>query len=125
MDPIKAFIAMFLVTAATSVIAAPGDPVKVVYHMNEDVARAPQGYRAVWSNFDNATRTTRQIAETSSRTPAIDLPRGLPAVDGAFIQVAVSAMDAAQPAWTLPVHAYFRLRNGAWRLVGFERMPAE
>jgi hypothetical protein len=90
-----------------------------------DVARAPQGYRAVWSNFDNATHSTRRIAETSSRTASIDLPRGLPVVDGAFIQVAVSATDASRPAWTLPVHAYFRLRNGAWRLVGFEQMPAE
>jgi len=27
--------------------AAPGDPVKVVYHMNEDVARAPQAIRNI------------------------------------------------------------------------------
>ena len=27
--------------------AAPGDPVKVVYHMNEDVARAPQALRNI------------------------------------------------------------------------------
>lgn len=38
-----------LLTAASSfaVSAAPGDPVKVVYHMNEDVARAPQALRNV------------------------------------------------------------------------------
>lgn len=38
-----------LLTAVSSfaVSAAPGDPVKVVYHMNEDVARAPQALRNV------------------------------------------------------------------------------
>ena len=38
-----------LLTAASSfaVSATPGDPVKVVYHMNEDVARAPQALRNV------------------------------------------------------------------------------
>ena len=33
--------------ASLGAIAAPGDPVKVVYHMNEDVARAPQALRNV------------------------------------------------------------------------------
>ena len=93
--------------------------------VDADVARAPQLYRAVWSTFDNTTRTTRRIAETSSRGTSLDVPRGLPATDGAYIQVSVSAVDAAQPAWGIPVHAYFRQRNGAWRLVGFERTPAQ
>jgi hypothetical protein len=93
--------------------------------VDADAARAPQEYRAVWSIFDNATRTTRRIAETTSRTTALDVPSGLPTQDGAFIQIAVRAIDADQPAWGIPVHAYFRLRNGAWRLVGFERMPVQ
>jgi hypothetical protein len=91
--------------------------------VDADVAPAPQEYRTVWSAFDNTTRTLRRIAETSSHSTALEVPRGLPASDGAFIRVAVSAIDAAQPAWAVPVHAYFQLRNGAWRLVGFERMP--
>jgi hypothetical protein len=91
--------------------------------VDADVARAPQAYRAVWSTFDNATHATRRIAETSSRTTSLDVPPGLPTVDGSYIQVAMSATDAAQPVWGIPVHAYFRLRNGAWRLVGFERTP--
>ena len=33
--------------ASFGAAAAPGDPVKVVYHMNEDVARAPQALRNV------------------------------------------------------------------------------
>jgi hypothetical protein len=91
--------------------------------VDADVARAPQAYHAVWSTFDNATHATRRIAETSSRTTSVDLPPGLPTGDGAFIQVAMSAADATRPAWGIPVHAYFRLRTGVWRLVGFERMP--
>jgi hypothetical protein len=93
--------------------------------VDADVAPAPHLYRAVWSTFDNTTRTTHRIAETSSRGTSVDVPRGLPAADGSYIEVAVSAVDAAQPAWGIPVHAYFRQRNGAWRLVGFERMPTQ
>lgn len=33
--------------ASLGAVAAPGDPVKVVYHMNEDVDRAPQALRNV------------------------------------------------------------------------------
>ena len=33
--------------ASFGAAAAPGDPVKVVYHMNEDLARAPQALRNV------------------------------------------------------------------------------
>ena len=81
-------------------------------------------YRAEWSQFDNATHTASRIADTSGRTTRLDVPVGLPTRDGAFIRVAISARHASQPAWALPVHGYFRLRAGAWRLVGFERMPA-
>ena len=40
-------IAAALTAASLGASAAPGDPVKVVYHMNEDVARAPQALRNV------------------------------------------------------------------------------
>ena len=36
-----------LAAASLGAYAAPGDPVKVVYHMNEDVDRAPQALRNV------------------------------------------------------------------------------
>ena len=39
--------AAFVASAALGAFAAPGDPVKVVYHMNEDVARAPQAIRNI------------------------------------------------------------------------------
>jgi len=40
-------VATALAAASLGVVAAPGDPVKVVYHMNEDVDRAPQALRNV------------------------------------------------------------------------------
>ena len=41
-------VAAFLASVAIgSAVAAPGDPIKVVYHMNEDVAHAPQALRNV------------------------------------------------------------------------------
>ena len=39
--------AVFFASAAFGAWAAPGDPVKVVYHMNEDVQRAPQAIRNI------------------------------------------------------------------------------
>jgi hypothetical protein len=36
-----------LAAASLGALAAAGDPVKVVYHMNEDVDRAPQAWRNV------------------------------------------------------------------------------
>ena len=40
-------IAAALTAASLGASAAPGDPVKVVYHMNEDAPRAPQALRNV------------------------------------------------------------------------------
>jgi hypothetical protein len=90
--------------------------------VDADFARAPKEYRAIWSSFDNATGTTKRIAETSSRTPSFQAPAGLPQTDGAFIEVRLSAYGGARPSWETPVSAHFRLRNGSWRLVGFERI---
>ena len=43
----KWLAAVLLATASFGAQAAPGDPVKVVYHMNEDVQRAPQAIRNI------------------------------------------------------------------------------
>ena len=40
-----------LAAASLGAWAAPGDPVKVVYHMNEDVDRAPQALRNVGNHL--------------------------------------------------------------------------
>ena len=90
-----------------------------------DVARSPEGYRASWSTYDNTTGTTEPIADTRGRTTSLRAPAGLPAHDGAFIKVALSATGGDQLSWQAPVNAYFRLRNGSWRCVGFERIAEE
>jgi hypothetical protein len=92
--------------------------------VDADVARAPQGYRAVWSTFDNATGETTRIAETISRTPTMLAP-DFPDGPGVFISVELSAIGAFNDAWSKPVHVYFRHTDSGWRLVGFERMPQE
>jgi hypothetical protein len=87
------------------------------------VAAAPASYRAEWFAFDNATGESRPIGTTSAATPRLVAPVGALGGAGDFIRIAVSAASAANRAWESPVHAYFRRNGGAWRLVGFERMP--
>ena len=43
----KILLAAIAAFVSFTAFGAPGDPVKVVYHMNEDVARAPQALRNV------------------------------------------------------------------------------
>src|SRR5262249_38357288 len=43
-----------------------------------DVARAPDSYRASWSQFDNATGATRPLSETLSAATTMRAPAGLP-----------------------------------------------
>src|SRR5688500_4271557 len=93
--------------------------------VEEDLARAPRGYRATWATFDNATRTTRHMGESANGTTDLQAPSALPRSTGSFVKVQVSAVESAQPTWHQPVNAYFRLRTSGWQLVGFERMPEE
>lgn len=82
------------------------------------------GYRAAWFSFDNWTGATTAIGEpTSGREGRIQAPASLPAADGTFIKVEVSAVDPPVPAWKAPVSLYFRRTGAAWRLVGLERTP--
>jgi hypothetical protein len=92
--------------------------------VDADFAKAPAGYRAIWSTFDNATGETRQIGETTARTPRIDAPEDLPCAPGVFIKVRLSSVGAAEVSWETPVDAYFRHQDGGWQLVGFERMAS-
>jgi hypothetical protein len=89
-----------------------------------DFARAPGGYRAEWSTFDNTTGKTRLIGETSNITSTLQAPAGLHEIDGAFIKVELSAVGGRHAAWASPVSAYFRHGKGSWKLVGFERTLA-
>jgi hypothetical protein len=91
--------------------------------VDADVAAAPQGYRAQWFTYDNAAGIGKSLGETSGREPRLAIAPGLPQADGAFIQVALSAIGSTHAAWRTPVQAYFRLRGGSWNLVGLERTP--
>ena len=90
--------------------------------VDADVAPAPRRYLASWSTFDNATGETKRIADISGASTSMSAPPGLPSQDGSFIKVQLSAVDGQFKSWEEPVDAYFRLRGGQWRLVGFERM---
>jgi hypothetical protein len=87
------------------------------------VASAPARYQAVWFTFDNATSQSRRLGETSAPEARLTAPDGMPASDGSFIRVDVSATSAEHPAWAVPARLYFRRAAGAWRLVGLERQP--
>jgi hypothetical protein len=86
-------------------------------------ARAPAGYRAVWSILDNTTGTNRPLSETSSPSTTLRAPSDIPQTPGAYLQVALSASGAPSPSWERAAHAYFRRVDRGWRLVGFERLP--
>jgi hypothetical protein len=88
-----------------------------------DVSKAPEGYRASWFQFDNATGSTRPLSETTSATTVIDAPPDLPTVADSFILVQLSADSNEHQAWQRPIHAYFRLDANGWKLVGLERLP--
>ncbi|RPI54206.1 MAG: hypothetical protein EHM55_11495 [Acidobacteria bacterium] len=90
--------------------------------VDADFARAPRGYRAVWSKFDNTTGRTELLGATSGPVPHLEAPEGLPRIDGAFVKVELSAIGGSHGAWARPANAYFRLGQGGWTLVGFERM---
>ena len=73
--------------------------------------------------FDNATGQTKPLGETSSLSTTVSAPSGLPAAPGVYIKVQLRSVGAPNPSWEQPVDAYFRMVDGAWRLIGFERMP--
>ncbi len=52
MRVVKLLLAAVLFLAAFGAAAAPGDPVKVVYHMNEGVERAPQAIRNIRNHLN-------------------------------------------------------------------------
>ena len=57
---LKLAVAAFLSAMAFGAIAAPNDPIKVVYHMNEGVERAPQAIRNI-RNHLNADPTAKIV----------------------------------------------------------------
>ena len=115
-------------TAINPILDPALDPNDVLTFRNAAVetefAPAPRAYRAEWFRFDNTTARSTPIGETVGHTARLAAPAPLPREDGAFVRVRLSAVDALTPAWERPVDAFFQLRDGSWRLVGFERMPS-
>ena len=92
--------------------------------VDADFARVPDGYRAEWFRFDNATGESDRIGQSTGRTTRLEAPAGLSHVKGAFVKVELTSVNPARPSWESPVKAFFRYDAGQWRLVGFERMPS-
>jgi hypothetical protein len=82
-------------------------------------AKAPEGYRALWYTFDNATDRSTLIETTSGVQSPLPVP---PMPPSEFIKVDLSATGGPD-AWTRPVSAYFRQTGGNFTLVGLERQP--
>ena len=87
------------------------------------VASGAVTYRASWALFDNATGQTRPLSETQSTTTTIEPPSGLPTAANSFIEVSISADNAAYPTWKQPIRTHFRRQSDGWKLVGLERLP--
>jgi hypothetical protein len=83
------------------------------------VSKAPEGYRATWSTYDNATDRATVVGSTSGTGSPLTVP---PMPTTEFIKVDLAATGAPE-AWLRPIAAYFRLANGTWKLVGLERLP--
>ena len=81
--------------------------------------KAPEGYRALWYLFDNATDRSTLVETTTGAQSPLALPP-IPASE--FIKVDISATGGPE-AWTRPVSAYFRRQGGRFTLVGVERLP--
>jgi hypothetical protein len=90
--------------------------------VDADVATAPAGYDVVWSRFDNATGSATELGTTRTSGLRIDGPPNLPAGEGAYVRLDISAAGGPQ-AWTRPARAFFRRESATWRMVGFERVP--
>jgi intracellular sulfur oxidation DsrE/DsrF family protein len=48
----KLLVAATIAASSLGAMAAPGDPVKVVYHMNEGIERAPQALRNIRNHLN-------------------------------------------------------------------------
>lgn len=92
--------------------------------VDHGVAAPPQSYHARWFAFDNHTRASTPIGDSTGATPRVTAPGALPTADGAFVRVDIAADDTAPAAWRRPVQTYFRRHDGGWTLVGLVRMPS-
>ena len=87
------------------------------------VASPPDGYRATWFSFDNATGDSTSLGETTAADAQVLAPGAASMMTAPFLRVDVAAMEGAPESWTVPVRLYFRRNGQDWRLVGLERLP--
>ena len=88
------------------------------------VAKAPSSYEVAWFAFDNATGSSTAIGTPVTGTgEQATAPAALPSTNGAFVRVAIRAVDGAHSSWTVPVQAFFTRNGQGWKLVGFDRLP--
>jgi hypothetical protein len=89
------------------------------------VAKAPHGYAAAWSLFDNQSGASRPLGETNSANEQMAAPAGVPQTVGSYV-VAEVRVVAPQPASIAkPVRVTFLRTDGGWKLVGVDRMTAQ
>ncbi|MCI0617407.1 hypothetical protein L0244_30915 [bacterium] len=87
------------------------------------VAKAPANYTVIWNRFNNATGESTRIASSGNSSTQMKAPTAVPADEGTYLKLEMSAQDPTYPSWNQPVFAYFHKTGGSWKLVGFERMP--
>jgi hypothetical protein len=86
---------------AINPIANPAIDSNMLTFENVAVARglaaAPAAYRVAWFAFDNTSRASRAITETSQPAARVPLPPGLPTTSGVYIKVELSATGGSTP----------------------------
>src|SRR5205085_9988767 len=75
------------------------------------VAQAPAEYRADWRQFENGSGETRHLGETHGPRAAVPAPQNLPQAPGDVVEIDVTGMGSAPPAWQSPARLHF-LRTG-------------
>ena len=91
--------------------------------VDANVAKAPANYTVTWNRFNNETGDSTRIGSSGSSTTQMKAPTAVPADEGVYLKLEMSAQDPTYPSWNQPVFAYFHKTGGNWKLVGFERMP--
>jgi hypothetical protein len=81
------------------------------------------GYAVQWFRFDNESGSKVALRMNEADDPDVSTPVGLPSATGSYVMAEIRAIGGAHPSWSVPVSAYFVREQGAWRLVGFERLP--
>jgi len=119
-------IARVYLTAINPIVSPRLDGTRLTFDNAAVVAGVAKGdttYRAAWSLFDNATGATKPLATTESTTTTLAVPAGVPTTPGSFVEVTISAENAAFPTWKQPIRTHFRRDGANWTLVGLERLP--